>query len=368
MRNTMKTKNSVLMGLFFILLAVTGCSTNGSTSRVSIDFDNGGASLSSMGVITSEGVTLKFSAITLTVSESAAATAGGTVLFSKVYTADELASSGSISIEVPAGTDRYFEAAASDATTETTGTPAVVEHVTCSGTEGPVALEADVETNVSITLTHTPMNKDAALTVTLNSDTFKPAEYGTTVVSTIHYGIFIPVIKDDGTVSIDEENPITEVTQDIKGGQTSIPALDVYPDTYQLLIIKAYADDGGVSFLGGAPVSTLVSGSNGVTVTMSPASKVFVTIPGYIKGQSITLTETMYNSEGTAVDAPLTYELRDDGIQIFAYSGRFTSGDANGVRRILNLTYGGVEYYSQDYAASNALGWGQRTWTAVVVQ
>ena len=346
-RQIMKTRHTVIFAACALLFLASGCSEERTTSAT-ISFTGGNSASAAKGVTTASGATVSFSALNLTVTNAA-----GMAVFSKTYPVS-IAESGGVTIELPADVPLTFRAAARDATLDD-GT--AVTHVSCAGSTGPVTLKADTDTAVTITLNSSELAKDALISV-LSS--FDPAKYGSVVVASIRYGLYIPVIKADNTITLDESNPVYEVT----AAPGTVPAITAYPDTYQILVIKAFAADGGVSFLGGGVVSSLVTGTNSVPVTMIPAARILVTISDYDAGNPtpVVFYETIYDGLGTAIDVPLmTVDAWTGSALVYAYSGVTAAADKTGFARILHVTYNNMTY-DKIYPADNPLGWGERTW------
>ena len=327
----MKIRHAMFFSACALLFLAAGCSEERTTSAT-ISFTGGSSASGVKGVTTGGGGTISFSALNLTVTDS-----GGKAVFSKNYPLSTAESGAGVTIELPADTPLTFRASARDATLDNGET---VTHVSCAGMTGPVTLKADTDTAVTITLSSAELAKDAIIYITLDAS-FDPAAYGTDVIASIRYGIYIPVIKPDSTITLDESNPVYEVT----AAPGAVPSLTAYPDTWQILVIKAFASDGGVSFLGGGVVSSLSSGNNSVPVTMYPASRIRVTIDDYDYGQPtpVVFTETIYDSTGAAVDVPLTsIDPWTGSALVYAYSGVTAAADTAGFARILHVTYCGA--------------------------
>ena len=347
----MKTIHAVILLSTALLFSIAGCSGS-TTSRVTLDMSGKQALSSFDGVIKASSgsvIPSDISVITITVRENSQT---GPVLAERRYTA-KLAEAG-ISLDIPAGKARYFIASATTTATENAYTPA-----TYRGVAGPYDLEADTDTDIPLSITRENAAVDAAISLTILNSEGKPfaaADYDAVVASSFETGVYLPVITTDAegkkSFSLNEDVPVAKTAT--LGG-----TLTAYPGTFQILIVKAFASDDAVSFLGGAVVSTLVSGTgNSVTVTMYTPSRIKPTLNGYTRG------EVVFKETVAGIDVTLgTYTSWTNGTEVNAYSGVTSSDKKIQVDRIINVYVDGLLRYTRPYSTSDPLIWKRTTVT-----
>ena len=211
-----------------------------------------------------------------------------TKIAEKTFTAAEV-TSGEISMEIPSGSARMFKAVAKTSLKETTaGSGTYLPPYIYTGINGPIDVEGGADVTISIALSSENLPKDANLTLNLinGAEGTDPFSIGinTAAVSSMTAEVYIPVYTGT-TVSLG--NPVTTVTSST-ASDTSM-TVTAYPSTFQIVMVKALASDGMVSYLGGTVVSTLKSGANTEPVRMLFPSQIKLMSTSSISNVRVTM-------------------------------------------------------------------------------
>lgn len=355
----MKTIHAVFVFAISFLFLFAACAGSGNTAKVRFDmsgsliasYTGGAVQAAENGGIPDEVSLIRITAYDNDPSSSAVTSN----MISEAYYTKKQAADGII-LDVPAGEHRYFAARADTAgaavpVTYYTGDPATKKYAV-----GPYDLQADIETTVPLTMSRSNVEKNADIRITLlNSEgtSFDPADYGSAVASSFITEVCIPTVTTDAngkpTFNLNEPvlSPTPSPTTTLTGG--------AYPATFQLLIVKAFASDGAVSFLGGIIASNLASGDNTVTVRMYTPSKIRPILPSYVSGP-VTFKEIVAGTE-VALETFTTW-TNDGTAVINAYSGVSSFAKDDPVDRVINVYFGSTLMYRANYPASgNVLSW-----------
>lgn len=343
----MKTIHAVCGFAFSFLFLIAGCAGSENTAKVTFDM-SGSQVASYMGgavkAAANGGIPDDVSLIQITVYDNdPSATGVAANAIAEAYYTKKQAEEG-ITLDVPAGEHRYFKA-----TAQTTGASTPVGYA--SGNVGPIDLQKDGETTVTLDMSKSDVIKDANISITLlnpSGSAFTPSAYGATVATSFITEVCIP------TVTVDENNKssfnLNEPVQTPTATPTTSLTKGAYPATFQVLIVKAFATDGAVSFLGGTIISSLKSGDNDVTVTMYTPSKIRPTLPSYESGP-VTFTEVV---AGTEVELKKFDSWTNDGTTVInAYSGVSSFNKDYPVDRIIKVYYGSTLMYRAYYLATS---------------
>jgi len=217
----------------------------------------------------------------------------GDVVYDREFYRDEFEATGTLSLEVQSGENMEFTAKGKDITRFLIYEGAAAE---------TVDLDPGEDETVSIIMTEAePPALDAQVTLKLLGEDgvteySNPGYLATT--NMIDARVFRPTVQE-----VDGEDKVilgTAIDTDILlAFGTTITGVITYPETYQVIVVRALAPDGTIAAIGSVIVSDLKSGTNG-TIDVRMMRPVILVIK---KNEQITSVEIHITGMGTVVNS-----------------------------------------------------------------
>jgi len=291
----------LIISLLAILpLIAVNCSNSGSKSKASVTLDLSGTGMLSSA--TGPSVIQKASEDTSVLPTDIdtiqiKATTGDVVLYDQTYDRNVIAdSSDSITIDIPSGTGINFVITAYD-------TGGIARY---SGTSNGVEVIADAEIAITIALKEVTVEQDALITLSLKEldsnkkptitfdNASKPYLRATNTIKAevVISNIVITDVASAEGVAANKDYEVTTETISTTGFipfSNSITGLTAFPNTFQLITVKAFSIDGTLAAIGAMVKTNLKSDSdNAVDILMLPPGRLNIyNSPTNIKSYSV---------------------------------------------------------------------------------